>query len=138
MGEFSQLPSIFDRIETINSKKIKKIINYKNSFNLTNKNNENLSKIEKNPIRNLFLYKLRNDFKKEREEKINKSVKFLFNKKLYELNRFRTCENSPSTHISKFREFLNNKIIYKFKKERFSQLQESKRNQLEFENDRIY
>lgn len=138
LGEFSQLPSIFDRIETINSKKVKKIINYKNSFNLTNKNNENLSKIEKNPIRNLFLYKLRNDFKKEREEKINKSTKFLFNKKLYELNRFRTCENSPSTHISKFREFLNNKIIYKFKKERFSQLQESKRNQLEFENDRIY
>ena len=138
LGEFSQLPSIFDRIETINSKKVKKIINYKNSFNLTNKNNENLSKIEKNPIRNLFLYKLRNDFKKEREEKINKSAKFLFNKKLYELNRFRTCENSPSTHISKFREFLNNKIIYKFKKERFSQLQESKRNQLEFENDRIY
>ena len=45
LGEFSQLPSIFDRIETINSKKVKKIINYKNSFNLTKKNNENLSKI---------------------------------------------------------------------------------------------
>ena len=138
LGELSQLPSIFDKIETINTKKEKKIINYKKNFVPIKENNKNQLKIEKNPIRNLFLYKLKYDFAKERKEKINKSANFLFNKKLYELNRFRTCENSPSIHISKFREFLNNKIVNKFKKERFSQLQESKKNQLEFEDERIY
>jgi len=57
LGELSQLPSIFGKIETINTKKEKKIINYKKNFVPIKENNKNQLKIGKNPIRNLFLYK---------------------------------------------------------------------------------
>ena len=136
-AEFSQLPSIIDKLETNNRKKVEKIINYKYRFNEKKEDTKNYSSIEKNPIRNLFLFKLKRDYEKLSEVKKNNSANYLFNKKLYELNRFRTCENSPSTHINKLREFLNDKMINRYKKERFIRLRESKISQLFFEDDKM-
>ena len=73
---------------------------------------------------------------KKREAKTNKSSNFLLNKRLYELNRFRTIENSHSTHISKFHEFLDNKIVCDYKKERYTQLREAHINKMELEIDK--
>ena len=137
LAEFSQLPSIIDKLETNNRKKVEKIINYKYRFNEKKEDTKNYSSIEKNPIRNLFLFKLKRDYEKLSEVKKNNSANYLFNKKLYELNRFRTCENSPSTHINKLREFLNDKMINRYKKERFIRLRESKISQLFFEDDKM-
>ena len=136
--ELSHFPSIFDKIDNkVNSQKDKRILNYKNQYNLIFQNNNDISKKEKTPIRNIFLHKLKNLFGKNGGIKTNKSANFLFNKKLYELNRFRTCENSPSTHIKKLNECLNKKKIYNLKQERFQRLQEYKRNQLESVDDKI-
>ena len=133
----SLFPSLYNKMNTNNDgMKFKKIINYKSKYNNINDRNYQL-KLEKKPIRNIFLNKIKYSFRKEESLKSNKSSNFLFNKKSYELNKYRTSENSPSKIISKLNDFLNNKIIYKFKKERVSRIQESKKNLLESVDDKI-
>ena len=138
LGDMTQLPSIFGTNESIKNIKTKKIINYKSKLNKIIEKvnlNDNLLKRKKSPIRNFFFNNLENILKK-REAKTNKSSNFLLNKRLYELNRFRTIEKSHSTHISKFHEFLDNKIVCDYKKERYTQLREAHINKMELEIDK--
>ena len=143
IGEISQLPSIYEKIENLNTKKVKKIINLRKKFNkldFDNINFNNKEKIEhiiKKPIKYLFINRIKKSLEKGNEGKVNKSADFIINKKIYDLNRFRTLEKYPKIYLSKLNEFRNDKILLNFKKERISQIEETKKNKIESINDKI-
>ena len=143
IGEISQLPSVYKIIENLNTKKVKKIINLRKKFNkldfdsINNNNNEKFANIIKQPIKYLFVNKIKKRLEKGNEGKLNKSADFIINKKIYDLNRFRTLEKSPKIYLSKLNEIRNDKIFLKFKKERILQIEEKKNNQQESINDKI-
>ena len=143
IGEISQLPSVYKIIENLNTKKEKKIINLRKKFNkldfdsININNNEKFANIIKQPIKYLFVNKIKKRLEKGNEGKLNKSADFIINKKIYDLNRFRTLEKSPKIYLSKLNEIRNDKIFLKFKKERILQIEEKKNNQQESINDKI-
>ena len=85
----------------------------------------------------MFFNKIKTKIEQDEDKKINRSASFITNKKLYELNGFRTIENSRKIYIEKLHEFLNKKITNDCKKERLLRLEEMKRNKLEFINNKI-
>ena len=85
----------------------------------------------------MFFNKIKTKIEQDEDKKINRSASFITNKKLYELNGFRTIENSRKIYIEKLHEFLNKKITNDCKKERLLRLEEMKSNKLEFINNKI-
>ena len=146
IAEYSQLPLIIEKKENkdIKDNKMKVIINIKKLFKNKIKNNTNISNKEKDLSKKnaknnkVLIHKINKNFFKENNESTNKSANFVKNKKLYELNRYRTVENSKNTYIEKLHEYLNSKMICNFKKERFLRLEEFKHNENERMINKIY
>ena len=146
IAEYSQLPLIIEKKENkdIKDNKMKAIINIKKLFKNKIKNNTNISNKEKDLSKKnaknnkVLIHKINKNFFKENNESTNKSANFVKNKKLYELNRYRTVENSKNTYIEKLHEYLNSKMICNFKKERFLRLEEFKHNENERMINKIY
>jgi hypothetical protein len=141
--ELPELPLLFEKIENKKEKKLKNIIKIIKKTNRVIKSCDNnpktkkLIRIEKAPIKYLFFNKIKTKIEQDEDKKINRSASFITNKKLYELNGFRTIENSRKIYIEKLHEFLNKKITNDCKKERLLRLEEMKRNKLEFINNKI-
>ena len=141
--ELPELPSLFEKIENKKEKKLKNIIKIIQKTNRVIKSCDNnpkikkLIRIEKAPIKYLFFNKIKTKIEQDEDKKINRSASFITNKKLYELNGFRTIENSRKIYIEKLHEFLNKKITNDCKKERLLRLEEMKSNKLEFINNKI-
>lgn len=141
--ELPELPLLFEKIENNKEKKLKNIIKIIKKTNHVIKSCDNnpktkkLIRIEKAPIKYLFFNKIKTKIEQDEDKKINRSASFITNKKLYELNGFRTIENSRKIYIEKLHEFLNKKITNDCKKERLLRLEEMKRNKLEFINNKI-
>ena len=141
--ELPELSLLFEKIENNKKKKLKNIIKIIKKTNHVIKSCDNnpktkkLIRIEKAPIKYLFFNKIKTKIEQDEDKKINRSASFITNKKLYELNGFRTIENSRKIYIEKLHEFLNKKITNDCKKERLLRLEEMKSNKLEFINNKI-
>lgn len=141
--ELPELPLLFEKIENDKEKKLKNIIKIIQKTNRVIKSCDNnpkikkLIRIEKAPIKYLFFNKIKTKIEQDEDKKINRSASFITNKKLYELNGFRTIENSRKIYIEKLHEFLNKKITNDCKKERLLRLEEMKSNKLEYISNKI-
>ena len=141
--ELPELSLLFEKFENNKKKKLKNIIKIIKKTNHVikscgnNPKTKKLIRIEKAPIKYLFFNKIKTKIEQDEDKKINRSASFITNKKLYELNGFRTIENSKKIYIEKLHEFLNKKITNDCKKERLLRLEEMKSNKLEFINNKI-
>lgn len=140
-GNFSQLPKILQKMETINEKKEKRNINNnKIKLNRKKEQKENISEVKTNPPMKVWLLnRLKHsvDNKIQNEEKRNRAKNNILIRKISDLNIYRKTENYYITYIHKIHDYLNKKKFYDQKKEKFLQFEELTRNQLESVKDKI-
>ena len=145
IAEYSQIPLILEKKENTKDNKMKVIINIKKLFkskikkNITNISGSEKDLSTKNIHNNkVLIHKKKINFFKDNDKNANKSADFYKNKRLYELDRYRTVDNSKISYMEKFHEYLNNKILCNFKKERILRLEEMKHNENERMINKIY
>ena len=145
LGDYSQLPLIYEKIENDNNEKMKKVINIKKRFNTKIRNIINNSIKEKDESQinqrnnnNILMHKIKTDLNRAEERNVNKSANYIKNKRLYELTGFKTLENSKRNYMDKLHEFINKKMLCNFKKERIVRIEEIKYTELQAIKDKIY
>ena len=140
-GNFTQLPNIIEKLETINKEKIKRNINNeRNKFKRKNEPKENFSEVGRKPqIKVWFLNRLKNNIEKhnEEEERKNKVKNNLFKRKIKDTNIYRKTENSYLTYIDKIHEFLSKKKYHDLKKEKLFHLEVLENNKISLIKDKI-
>ena len=140
-GNFTQLPNIIEKLETINKEKIKRNINNeRNKIKRKNEPKENFSEVGRKPqIKVWFLNRLKNNIENhnEEEERKNKVNNNLFKRKIKDTNIYRKTENSYLTYIDKIQEFLSKKKYHDLKKERLFHLEVLENNKISLIKDKI-
>ena len=140
-GNFTQLPNIIEKLETINKEKIKRNINNeRNKCKRKNEPKENFSEVGRKPqIKVWFLNRLKNNIEKhnEEEERKNKVKNNLFKRKIKDTNIYRKTENSYLTYIDKIHEFLSKKKYHDLKKEKLFHLEVLENNKISLIKDKI-